>query len=344
MLVNNGNFGTGVTFSDGGRGTPDDPTNDVSFLDDWIQEGLYKGLWMSGNNIATDFANATGGSPKVGFLANELGTTLITENLRTLIAWDILNENCICIKTRDQEEGMYLGAPTGYAITNKYAVVDSFYLTGIGCPQVYEFDVIEDNTSSPGDEFISALYCGSYPSSVDNVFQAQNPPEDTVRTRMDGFSVHQLRDQAGTCLGTELGIAWWIRDVLGGNGNNGFFYDKDLGIQYCPPQGAEDPLLDVPRGGRTYANALFQNYPNPFRGGAGTTIHYSVSKPGNVEIRIFDVAGRLVNTIADQAKLGDNFVVWNGKGTNGRKAPSGVYFYQIKTDKFSAHKKMLLVN
>jgi hypothetical protein len=51
-----------------------------------------------------------------------------------------------------------------------------------------------------------------------------------------------------------------------------------------------------------------------------------------------------VNTIADQAKLGDNFVVWDGKGSNGRSVASGVYFYQIKTDKFSAHKKMLLVN
>jgi hypothetical protein len=50
-----------------------------------------------------------------------------------------------------------------------------------------------------------------------------------------------------------------------------------------------------------------------------------------------------VNTIADQAKLGDNFVVWDGVGSNGRSVASGVYFYQIKTGAFSAHKKMLLV-
>jgi hypothetical protein len=340
MLVNNGNFGSGVTFSDGGRGTPDDPTNDVTFMDDWIQEGDYKGLWLSGNNIANDFANATGGSPKPGFLANELGTTLITENLRTLITWDILADNCICVKTRDGEIST---ADPQYQITNGYAMRDSFNLTGIGCPQVYEFDVIEDNPGSPGDEFISALYCGQYPASVDNVFKASNSPFDTVRTRMDGFSVHDLRDDVD-CNGAQIGIALWIRDVLGGNNNNGFFYNKALAVQYCPPQSAEDPTLDVPRGGRTYANALFQNYPNPFRGGAGTTIHYSVSKSGPVEIRIFDVAGRLVSTIGDQASLGDNFVVWDGKSTSGRSVASGVYFYQIKTDKFSAHKKMLLVN
>jgi hypothetical protein len=340
MLVNNGAFRSGVGFSDGGRGTPDDPTNDVTFLDDWIQEGRFKGLWMSGNNIAYDFATATGGSPKVGFLANELGTTLITENLRTLITWDILNENCICVKARNGEVST---ADPQYQITNDYAYPDSFNLSGIGCPNVYEFDVIRDNDGSPGNEYISALYCGQYPASVDNVFKASNAPFDTVRTRVDGFSVHYL--QGRNCVEDgDVGVALWIRNVLGGNNNNGFFYNKALGVQYCPPQGAEDPTLDVPRGGKTYANALFQNYPNPFRGGAGTTIHYSVSKPGNVEVRIFDVAGRLVNTIADQAKLGDNFVVWDGKGSNGRSVASGVYFYQIKTDKFSAHKKMLLVN
>jgi hypothetical protein len=340
MLVCNGNFGTGVTFSDGGKGSPDDPTNDVTFMDDWIQEGPAKGLWLSGNNIAADFATATGGSPKPGFLNGEMGTVLIDPNVRNLNGWDVLlDPNCICVKTRDGEVST---ADPQYQIHNPYAVADSFFLTGIGCPQKYEFDVIGKSTAT-GRKYIAALYCGQYPAAVDHVFRAANPPFDTVRTRIDGFSVHQLRDDLN-CNGVDVGIALWIRDVLGGNNNNGYFYDTAGMFQYCPPQGAEDPTLDVPRGGRTYANALFQNYPNPFRGGAGTTIHYSVAKGGNVEIRIFDVAGRLVSTIADQAKLGDNFVVWDGKANNGRSVASGVYFYQIKTDKFSAHKKMLLVN
>lgn len=60
-------------------------------------------------------------------------------------------------------------------------------------------------------------------------------------------------------------------------------------------------IADVPGNpGQHCRNALFQNYPNPFRGGSGTTIHYSVAKEGRVEVRILDVAGRLVNTIMDQ--------------------------------------------
>jgi hypothetical protein len=92
------------------------------------------------------------------------------------------------------------------------------------------------------------------------------------------------------------------------------------------------------------ANMLFQNYPNPFAAASGTNIHYSVSKPGPVQIHIFDAAGRMVNTITDQAKAGENAIVWNGKDGNGNTVPSGVYFYQINADGFKAQKRMMLAN
>ena len=56
-----------------------------------------------------------------------------------------------------------------------------------------------------------------------------------------------------------------------------------------------------------------------------------------------DVHQRLVNTITDKAKPGDNFVIWNGVASDGRSVSSGVYFYQIKTDLLRAQKKMILL-
>ncbi len=334
LLINSGNFEAGTCFSDGGTGTPDDPTNDVGFMDDWISEGPYKGLWLSGNNIATDFATATAG-PKPSFLAHELATDLVASSY---VYWSghPMGEGCRVLKTRNHE----------MRIINTYSVRDSLRVFGSGCPYSYRYDVLLERDGQTGNEFVSMMYdlSGGY-ASVDHIFKAPNAPFDTVRTKIDGFSLHNLRNLSPPCNNADnIGIALWIRDVLGGANNNGYFYDTAGQFQYCPPVGPEDPLVDVPRGGRTYADALFQNYPNPFRGGAGTTIHYSVVKAGPVEIRIFDVAGRLVKTITDQAKPGDNFVMWDGVGVQGRRVPSGVYFYQIKTDAFSAHKKMLLVN
>lgn len=95
--------------------------------------------------------------------------------------------------------------------------------------------------------------------------------------------------------------------------------------------------------GRAYQYFLGQNIPNPFTRGAGTTIRYSVPVAQDVEIRILDVAGRLIRTITQNASVGLNQASWDGADKNGRDVSSGVYFYQIRAGIFSSEKKMLLV-
>jgi hypothetical protein len=336
MLLNNGHFQRGVNISDGGHSVPDDPTNDVTFLDQWISEGPYKGLWLSGDNIASDFANASSG-PKKGFLWRELAADLDAESYRNESGHP-LTESCRMLFAR------------GGRVINEYASLDSMSLMGSGCPQKYNYDCLRERDVESGHEFVSLMYDrtdvthppGLY-ASVDHIYRAPSSPFDSVRTKIDGFSLHGLMMTSPPCSAEDnIMIALWMRDVLGGDDNNGFFYDRDRETQYCPSVGGE--TISVPgRGGRRHQNALFQNYPNPFRGGGGTTIHYSASKRLTAEIRVFDAAGRLVAKLTDKAEPGDNYVLWNGTGPGGRRVPSGVYFYEIKMKGFSAHKKMLLV-
>lgn len=337
LLVNNGNFGQGTNISDGGRGVPDDPTNDITFLDNWISEGTYKGLWLSGSGIASDFYYATGGSPKPGFLSRELATDLVDDSYRDAVAHSV-DDKCHRLLSN------------GGRVINTYSLTDSMSFVGSGCPKLYDFDVLSERDGESGHEFVSLMYDNTgvthppgYYASVDHIFRAPIAPYDTVRTKIDGFSLHNLRMNSPNCAdGDNLMVALWMRDVLGGMGNNGYFFDEDLQVQYCPPVGPE--TVGIPKGpGRIARNALFQNYPNPFRGGGVTTIHYSASARGKAEIRIFDAAGRLIRMLSDAADVGDNYVTWDGKGATGRKTPSGVYFYEIRINGFSAHKKMLLV-
>lgn len=66
------------------------------------------------------------------------------------------------------------------------------------------------------------------------------------------------------------------------------------------------------------------NYPNPARG-PSTTIRYYLSEPANVKIRIFDMAGQHVRTLAGPGvALTDNEVTWTLGGIQ-----SGVYFAKI---------------
>ena len=76
---------------------------------------------------------------------------------------------------------------------------------------------------------------------------------------------------------------------------------------------------------------LQQNYPNPFDD--ETTLGYSLSEAGLVEIQLFDVLGRLVLTLVEGTKdAGQYQVVWNGYDQLGKKAPAGMYFIQLQTE------------
>jgi len=88
--------------------------------------------------------------------------------------------------------------------------------------------------------------------------------------------------------------------------------------------------------------SISQNYPNPFN--RQTTIMYGCPKSSKVEIRIFDITGRLVATLVNrEVEAGYHEVIWNGCTDSGNKVVGGIYFYKMKTSDFMATKKMILL-
>jgi len=74
--------------------------------------------------------------------------------------------------------------------------------------------------------------------------------------------------------------------------------------------------------------ALRQSYPNPSN--PSTRIEFSIPVAATVQLRIFDVRGKLVATLVDRyVPAGSQFVEWNGRGDNGNGVPSGVYLYRL---------------
>lgn len=88
---------------------------------------------------------------------------------------------------------------------------------------------------------------------------------------------------------------------------------------------------------------LNQNYPNPFN--PTTSIKYSIPELTNVNLTIYDVSGKTINTLVNRTQLaGEYNILWNGKDGYGSNAPSGVYFYSLTSDKgFAETKRMILV-
>jgi hypothetical protein len=90
--------------------------------------------------------------------------------------------------------------------------------------------------------------------------------------------------------------------------------------------------------------ALSANYPNPFN--PQTTISFSLPKESYVTLKVYDLLGREVATLAKGKKeAGEYAVAWNAGS-----APSGIYFYRLEavstagpSKSFMQAKKMLLM-
>lgn len=99
--------------------------------------------------------------------------------------------------------------------------------------------------------------------------------------------------------------------------------------------------------GESVESALFQNYPNFFN--AGTWIPYQLAKDTDVVIEIYDSLGRLVRSLDVGYRIAGYYIAkhqavyWDGKNEAGEQMPSGVYFYIIEADSFTAMSKMAMV-
>jgi hypothetical protein len=91
--------------------------------------------------------------------------------------------------------------------------------------------------------------------------------------------------------------------------------------------------------------ALFPNYPNPFN--PETWIPYQLSSDASVTLTIYDATGKLVRTInvghrsAGIYRSKERAIYWDGRNDNGERVASGVYFYNLTANGYTATQKMV---
>jgi len=83
---------------------------------------------------------------------------------------------------------------------------------------------------------------------------------------------------------------------------------------------------------------LSQNYPNPFN--PSTRINFSIPVDANVSLKIYDILGREVSTLADNEFKSAGQHTVNFDASN---LPSGIYFYRLQAGDFVQVRKMMLL-
>lgn len=114
---------------------------------------------------------------------------------------------------------------------------------------------------------------------------------------------------------------------LGGWGRTGNAY------QSTP---VTDPTVPV------VTTTLNAAYPNPFN--PNTTISFSLSAADDTTVEIYNQKGQLVKALVNSPLEAGNYSFsWNGTDAQGKAVASGLYFYRMKSGKYSSTRKMVMM-
>lgn len=88
---------------------------------------------------------------------------------------------------------------------------------------------------------------------------------------------------------------------------------------------------------------LYANFPNPFN--PQTTISFDLPSEMAVNLRVYDVSGRLVKNLVDSEvyQSGSHEAIWNGRDEAGMHTASGTYFYRLEAGGYVETKRMMLL-
>ncbi len=104
----------------------------------------------------------------------------------------------------------------------------------------------------------------------------------------------------------------------------------------------ENPVSVEAKEGVPQTFALYQNFPNPFN--PITTIYFQLPITTNLSIKIYDILGREVRSLVDRSFVAGSYkIIWDGLDNTGSKVATGMYFYRLQSQEYSAVKKCLLL-
>jgi hypothetical protein len=90
------------------------------------------------------------------------------------------------------------------------------------------------------------------------------------------------------------------------------------------------------------ATPALASAPNPFAG--STILRFALPTPGRVNVSIYDVAGRLVRELVNEARPPGSYqAIWDGRDHSGRQVGAGFYFTRLITEDTSTTGKLIRV-
>jgi len=303
----------------------EEPANDVALYAGYLAGSTpsnRRGLWLSGDGIMEDGAvNSDDGTHVYPFLTGTMGADFVSHDYHAY-------------------SGTMLST-VGFLPQAVWADPGRVYGFLVQCPR--SSDVLRA-VATTADAAVAATYqaIGPGPEFGASVYRPAVTGRN-YRTLLDGFDLSHLRGHYAslanipTQLGTNVGRLLWFDAAMAGH------------LQVCFAQPPVISIGDLPGpGASVFTNRLLGAYPNPAFAARGATLRFTLAAATPVRVRIFNVAGREVASLAHEGLEGENAIAWDGRLGNGATAPAGVYFYRLEGPAFEgengAARKIILLS
>jgi len=276
--------------------------NDIALLNDYLTGNDVgstpqpRGLLCSGDGFAQAETWSGGVDPShITFLTTKLGVTL--RNLSYQSVSGNIN-NCADLVT------------TSVITTN-----GDVYGVGNSC--AYTNDLLQRNPSVP--EAVEATYYEAVGVNAPYVASVYKPANGT-------------RNWVSSIEGWELEHSWSrYCDTAGGRLAYYLNMYSHLFGAICTVTGTPTSTLDVPQNGHGGQFANFMKVGNSVMRSGSARIHFGLASADRVRIRMYDVTGRLIRTVADRSfNAGEYDLAWDGSDDAGNQVARGVYFARIE--------------
>jgi photosystem II stability/assembly factor-like uncharacterized protein len=322
---------------------PVPPYNPYEDLEKTVNGGLTWSSMLSGNGI---------GYPAIFFIDNLTGWVMDyyylyrTSNGGTNWNYNSIQEITYGLQFLNSNYGyFYSGTNRIYKSTNSGI---NWSLTFIANNTIQGFTFLDT---------INGYFCGnsSSPSIHGMVLKTTNGGYNWIEILRDYTQINNIN-----FVNNNTGYALFNPNTLYRTSNGGLNWSKQIpdstkilnAIHFINAYtgwlvGNQGIVLYTTNGGSTfideikstipYSFSLFQNYPNPFN--PTTKIKFEIAKAGDVKIVVYDVSGREVQTLVDDALKPDTYeTVFNGA-----MLTSGIYFCRLSAGDFIQTRRMVMI-
>jgi len=295
------------------------------FADDFTGAGLDLNKWNIGSNsgnqssvVSNQLELRANGSPQSGWV--------ITKNNYAA------RHTAATVKVTQPNDDGALGISPTYSLASTIGIYDQ--------ANWYRFYIYRSGSSGP-----YRLFAQWKKSGVDNGLDVTGNLVINgavyLRLRCDNTNIHfeasfdssawtDAYTEAFSLPGYTLDSPFYYELSAYYTSTNGVLTVDDFAVtRNSAASAASKPNAKAPAATPLPTSFALQNYPNPFN--AATKIRFALPQDSEVELNIFDLVGRKVQTLnVGLFSAGNHEVVWNGRHRDGAELSSGIYLLRLR--------------